>query len=347
MPAIKNDTPEVTVVLPYRNASTTLPRAIGSILNQSLSALELLLIDDKSSDNSPHICREYAATDSRIHLLDSPEPHGLVAALNHGISEARAPWIARMDADDISLPNRLQRQWIYMKEHRELQACGCGIEIIPDPDDPNARVAGGFLRYRDWLNELVEPEAIHRERFIESPIAHPTAFYSRAAIIKAGSYRDTPWAEDYDLWLRLLEGGTVIGKVPEILLHWSDPPNRLTRTAPRYHNHQFLAAKGHFLARLPGVGQKRLHICGAGPTGKRLARILRRLDIQTHAFHDVHPRRIGQTIQGAPVLPHDSFPPAGETVLLAAIGQPESRPPVRSLARSAGYVEGCDFFVIS
>lgn len=347
MHATEHDPPLVSVVLPHRNAGTTLGRSIRSILDQTMGNIELLLIDDFSTDQSADICREFAASDRRISNLRSPHPHGLVAALNHGISRSRAPWVARMDADDFSLPHRLEAQHNFMMKNPQLIACGCCIDMLPDPVDPNAHVAGGFLRYRDWLNTLVDPEAIHRERFIESPIVHPTAFLSRTAIVAAGCYRDMPWAEDYDLWLRLLQQGPVIGKVPEVLSHWSDPPDRLTRTDPRYHHHQFLAAKAHFIARLPNITNRRLHICGAGPTGKRLARCLREHGLTIHAFHDVHPRRVGETIHGAPVLPHDKFPPAGEVLLLAAIGQPDARPLVRSLAHRAGYTEGHDFLIVS
>lgn len=347
MHATKHDTPLVSVVLPYRNAAPTLEAATASILNQTLHSIEILLIDDASGDDSPRIACQLSQQDQRVRLLTSPPPHGLVPSLNHGLREARAPFLARMDADDLSSPTRLEKQLLYMEQHPALAACGCGVHIIPDPTDPNHRVAGGFLRYQEWINSLTDPMDIRRERFIESPIAHPTAFFRADQLRNIGCYHDTTWPEDYDLWLRFLETGPVLGKVPETLLQWSDGATRLSRADPRYARPRFMAARAYYLTRLPDIEKQRIHICGAGPTGKLLARLLKGLGRTIHAFHDVHPRRVGATIQGIPVLPHDQFPPAGNTLLLAAVGQPQSRPLVRTLATEAGYTEGTDFYIVS
>lgn len=331
--------PLVSVLLPYRDASATLAEAVHSIRRQSLENFELLLIDDGSTDGSGEAARALAQEDRRIRLLETVPPGGLVSALNLGIDRARAPYLARMDADDAALPRRLELQWAFLEEHPALTGCGSAVRIT-------GPAGGGFRRYEQWQNTLLDPEAIHRERFIESPLVHPTAFLRTGRIRALGGYRDMGWAEDYDLWLRILEEGPLLGKLPGILLHWRDSLERLTRSDGRYSLDRFQALRAGFIARLEATRRRGVAICGAGPTGKGLARHLLGRGVVIHAFHDVHPRRLGGRIQGIPVrAPEDFVTP--RPVLLGAVGIPQEREAIRALAKQGGYVEGGDFFLVS
>ena len=127
----------------------------------------------------------------------------------------------------------------------------------------------------------------------------------RELLEAAGGYADPPWAEDYDLWLRLLEQGYRLGKVPEVLLDWLDGPNRATRSIERYSIARFQEAKAHYLARIGHVRETGVVLCGAGPTGKDMAARLRRHGIAVHAFLEVNVRQIGNRIGGVPVLASD------------------------------------------
>lgn len=342
--------PRVSIVLPVRDAEATLPRALESCLAQTYSDFELLVIDDGSRDGSAAVAREAAVSDGRVLLLDAPVPGGLVPALRAGCAAAHGELIARMDADDVAHPERLAEQVRFLDAHPEIAACGCGVRIVrrgergePLPADP------GFQRYEAWINALTAPEAIARDRFVESPLVHPSVVMRRAALEAVGGYRDPGWAEDYDLWLRLLEGDYRLAKVPRVLLEWSDGPARLTRTDARYAPASFLCAKAHYLARLDGVAARGVMISGAGPTGKRLAALLREAGVRVHAFLDPHPRRIGGRIGGVPVLSEEAIPEAGAAapVQLGAVGQPGGRARVEGLMVARGYQAGVDYFSVA
>ena len=127
-------------------------------------------------------------------------------------------------------------------------------------------------RYATWLNALCTPDAIRDALFVESPIAHPTAVITRAALDGVGGYRDTGGPEDYDLWLRLLLAGHRAAKVPEVLLSWRDSPRRLSRVDPRYHRRRFFATKVEHFARCSAAPARRCRSAApAAPAGAGLA----------------------------------------------------------------------------
>jgi hypothetical protein len=200
-------------------------------------------------------------------------------------------------------------------------------------------------RYVDWVNGLHTPEDVLRERFVECPLVQPSLMLRREALVAAGGYRETDWAEDHDLFLRMLEKGLRFGKVDDLVLDWRDSATRLTRTHPAYTEEQVWKMKAHYLARLPEVQEQGVAICGAGPIGKRLAKLLREKGALVHGFFEVNPRRIGAQIGGVPVAGPEEFGTRWrEAVLLSAVGVEGGRERVRALAVGAGYLEGAGFW---
>ncbi len=330
--------PRISIVMPFRNAAATLPEALASVRAQVFADWELLAVDDHSTDGSAAIVCELAATDPRIRLISSECLKGVVGASVTAGSAARADWLARMDADDVSYPDRLNRQFEMTVHHPDWDVIGCGVEILTP-------LGEGMIRHVEWVNSLRKPEEISNARFIENPLVHPSALMRRAAVEAAGGYREVPWAEDHDLFLRMLERGSVFGKVPETLLQWRDSPGRLTRSDPRYGDACRHRMRAHFLSRMATVRERGVAIAGAGPIGKTLAVELQAKGVAVRGFFDVHPRRIGETIHGAEVAGLDQFGRRWrEAVLLSAVGVPGGREEVAGLAEKAGYVEGMDFW---
>ncbi len=199
--------PTVSVLLPVWNGEAFLEQAMESILRQTLSSFELIVIDDGSTDQSAAIAEGYAVDDDRIRVLRCPH-RGFSATLNAGIATVRGEYIARMDADDISVPERLQKQVAYLDAHPECVAVGAWIEVIDE--------AGRHLGLKTYVttHDEISAAMLHGA----SPIAHPTIVLRRAVLRAAGGYdaRCYP-SEDLNLWFRLGESGE-LSNLGEVLL---------------------------------------------------------------------------------------------------------------------------------
>lgn len=202
--------PAVSVLLPVYNASEFLREALDSLIVQTFEDFEVIAVDDGSTDDSLEILREYAQRDHRFRVLSRPNT-GIVGALNDGLAVARAPLIARMDADDISRPERFARQVAFMNEHKQVIALGTWVAMT-------------------WVNGLPiytyrtppKHQEIAHQLLIGNggAIIHPSAVFRREALEVGGGYREKAlWYEDFDLYLRLLECGE-LANLPEVLLDY-------------------------------------------------------------------------------------------------------------------------------
>jgi len=199
--------PEISVLLPVYNAAKFVEAAVLSVLAQSFSDFELIIIDDGSTDGSGPLLQALAATDKRIRLVQR-ENRGLIATLNEGIALAKAPLLARMDADDVSLPERLAIQVSRMRVEPDLVALGGGIQYMD--------AAGRLGRAVPYPSGKAVDEAL----LWGAPLAHPAVMLRTHAVREAGGYPALfPHAEDYALWLRLRENGR-IDNVPQTLLRY-------------------------------------------------------------------------------------------------------------------------------
>jgi GT2 family glycosyltransferase len=337
-------TPHVSVLLPARNAADTLGEALDSLQAQSLVDWECVLVDDGSTDGTGALAAAYARRDARFRLLARAAPAGIVAALNEAAALARAPLLARQDADDRAHPDRLARTVDCLTRDASLGAVACGVELFP----PEA-VTPGMCAYAAWLNGLVSPMHIEREIWVESPLPHPAVIMRRAAFESCGGYREGDWPEDYDLWLRMHCAGWRFAKVPEVLYSWRHHARRLTLVDPRYRPEAFLECKlQHVAPRLLG---RAVLIWGAGRDGKRLARGLRRHGVEPVAFVDIDPGKISGTRLGLPVLapmalasgsipPHlAARTPHARPMVLAAVGTRGARGLIRAQLRELGWSE--------
>ncbi len=179
---------------------------------------------------------------------------------------------------------------------------GCRVALV---GAPGTAPGGGMRAYVEWQNALLDQEAMARDRFVESPLVHPSVAMRTEALRRLGGWRDFDGPEDYDLWLRAFDVGLRFAKLAEALVEWHDSPRRLTRTDPRYAPGRFLALKLEVLARGPLAGGRAAVVWGAGPVGKSWSRTLRAAGHEVRAFVEVDPRKIGARIHGAPVVAVD------------------------------------------
>jgi glycosyltransferase involved in cell wall biosynthesis len=328
------------VLLPCRDAAATLDAALESLVHQTFSAFEVVAVDDGSGDGTPACLDAWAARDARIRVARTAGG-GIVAALTRAAALARGTLLARMDTDDVAHPERFAAQTALLDANPRIAACGTGVRYFP-----RAAVRDGARRYERWINGVVTPEEIDRDLFVECPLPHPTVMMRRAAFEVVGGYRDTPWPEDYDLVFRLRGAGFALAKVPEILLDWRESAGRLSRVDPRYAPEAFQRCKAHYLGPLR-AGARPIVVWGAGPVGKSFARALIEASHTVAAFVEVNPRKLGQTVHGAPVVPPAAVADYRGCYVVAAVGQPGARDEIRAQLTNAGLWEPDDFCAVA
>jgi glycosyltransferase involved in cell wall biosynthesis len=269
----------------------------------------------------------------------------VVGALNCALREARGTFIARMDADDESQPDRLSRQTRFLDDHPEIGLVGCQVEF------GGSRLhACGYALHVDWINSLVEPEEIELNRFVESPFAHPSVMFRRELLELYGAYQPGDYPEDYELWLRWLDAGVRMAKVRAVLLTWNDSPRRLSRNDSRYGPDAFYRCKALYLARWLRKHvdpTRRLIVWGAGRPTRKRAEHLRTHGLTVSAYIDIDAKKIGRVLSGCPVLSPDQIPDPGESFVLCYVAKRGARELARAHLRARGFVEGRDFLMVA
>ena len=258
--------PKISVLLPCYNAAATLEPTLESIAAQTLTDFEVIAVDDGSTDETAAILAGWAEGDPRFYCLSLAHA-GIIPALNAGLEQCAAEYVARMDADDLMHPTWLEKQAAYLDQHPETALVSSLVAGFPAGE-----LRQGFQIYIEWLNTLTTHAEICREIFVESPLCHPTVTFRKQVVLELGGYEERGWAEDYDLWLRMYLAGMQFAKIPETLVEWREHPKRLTRTDSRYSLENFLRAKAHYLAQGPLAERDEVIIWGPGTHGKRLSK---------------------------------------------------------------------------
>ncbi|MCE5228859.1 glycosyltransferase [bacterium] len=204
--------PVISVIMSVHNGAAWLGESIGSILGQTFGDFEFIIVNDGSTDESPRILKEYASRDPRIILLNNEKNIGLMRSLNKGLDHARGCFIARMDSDDVSLPNRFQKQIRWFGDHPSASVVSTFVRRVD--------VNGRYLGY--WMDDLVATDTASIKRTLpyRNCIAHPSIMI-RSEVLRKFRYNEKiSLYEDYELWLRIASAGYEFHKVPEVLLNY-------------------------------------------------------------------------------------------------------------------------------
>jgi glycosyltransferase involved in cell wall biosynthesis len=215
--------PLVSVVLPVYDGAGTIGRAVQSILAQTYGNFELIVVNDGSADRTPEILGAF--DDERVRVLNQ-ENRGLVASLNRGIEASRGKYVARMDADDVALPARFERQVEFMEKNPAVGVVGSAIRrVYPD----------GSSRIR---RRPLDSEGIRRNIVRICPFTHSTVMIRKEVFGKAGLYDAAKdgsrglLVEDYDLWVRILAAGYELANLPDVLTEYYEEPGSILRSRP-------------------------------------------------------------------------------------------------------------------
>lgn len=325
----------VSILLPARNAAATLPACLRSLARQTETRWECVIVDDGSTDHTRAMAVEASRRDSRFRVVSTTHG-GLISALNEGLRHCGAPYIARMDADDVMHKNRLAAQIHMLDAERGLSGVGCHVRIFP-----RASMSARLCEYEAWLNSLRSADDVARDAFVECPIAHPSLMMRREMAVLG--YADRGWPEDYDLVLRALNAGMRIGNVPRRLMWWRDHTERLSRTDQRYDLARFVACKAHHLATDFLSNRDTYILWGYGSTGKALRQALGALGKAPSHVVDVKPTRLGQRIHDAPVIPPDTLKGLRGHRVVVSVARVGPRSEIREAMATMGLVERQDY----
>lgn len=182
--------PAISVIMPAYNCEAFIRESVESILSQTFTDFEFFIIDDASTDRTVEIIKEY--NDTRINLIVKPANTGYTDSLNMAIKFAKGKYIARMDADDISLPDRLSRQYDYLRQHDDVGICGTNITFFGSKS--------GLSKYLENHSDII------KNLGFSCPFAHPTVMMQKKIFTEHALYYDKNFepAEDYDLWIKIL-----------------------------------------------------------------------------------------------------------------------------------------------
>ncbi len=249
--------PLVTVLMPVYNGEKYLKDAIQSILQQTYTNFELLIINDGSTDTSVAIIKSF--TDPRIRLLENPTNLGFAATLNRGIKESQGIYIARIDADDIAMPLRLQKQVAYLDNHADVGLIGSAASVIDETDKLNGVT---------WRSNA-SSEEIPVILLFHNYFTHSSVMVRKNALPEDGYRNEFRPAEDYDLWIRIAQKWK-LKNLPEVLVHYRINTLGMTQTedsAKSLHVNEIVTRELQTLGITPSPEELTIHRTNFGYTG--------------------------------------------------------------------------------
>ncbi len=333
-----NNLHRVTVLLPFYRVDSGFSHAIESICNQTFTDWRLLLVNNNADETGLRIAREWMEQDARIAMVDE-SVQGIAHALNKGLAVSKSEYVARMDADDISLPNRLQLQVDYLDNHPDVDAVSTQTRF-----ESSLAENRGYALFVEWQNSIISPEAHALSRFVESPIAHPSIMFRKTLIDHYGPYDTGPVPEDYELWLRWMGHGIRFYKIPIPLVVWNDHEQRLSRNHENYSREAFYQVKCKYLAKwiLETVPKdKKVVVCGSSKIGRKRADLLSEHGVEVYGFTDVK-KRPNRQVRFIPYQTIHSPEPWFLVNFIAKRGVGES---ITNHFQQLGFITGRDFIM--
>lgn len=331
--------PQVSVILPFFNSEHTVSRAIESILCQTYKDFELVLIDNNSSDKSLEIANKFASENKNVILLHETR-QGVAYASNTGMEYSDSKYLARMDADDFSYPERLEKQVKFLEDNPGIDLVGTRVKYVGSVENE------GFRSFVDRINLVCSCEEIFLNRFTELQIVNPSIMFRKSTASKFGLYKSGNFPEDYEFFLRWLDAGCKMEKLTDVLLDWNDSAKRLTRTSQNYSVEAFYEIKTPFLVnflRKINPYFPKVVIWGAGKKSKKRAELLLDFGIEIEFYIDVSAKK--QKVENCII--YKDLPENGNFFILSYVGNRGVAEQIREFLIGKKYSEGVNFLLVS
>lgn len=331
---------KVSILMPVFNAEKTLVECLDSILAQTLEEIELVAVNDNSTDRSVEVLRSY--NDSRITVIENQQK-GIVSALNLGLQSCRSDLVARMDADDVMYVERLKKQFAVMTDDASITLCATQARKFPEEI-----INAGYIEYMRWQNACLSSQDIENQIYIESPFAHPSVMFRKDRVMDLGAYKEGEFPEDYELWLRLFDAGEHMMKLDEVLIGWRESDHRLSRTSSRYSDAAFDYLRAKYLAKDQRLQGREIVFWGAGRKTRQRTKYLIDRGIKPVAWIDIDNKKIGKEYHGAKIFSPDWLQRVdARPFVLNYVRNHGVRDLCRQYLDEAGYVMGRDYLDVA
>lgn len=281
----------VSILTPYKNTSPFLPECLESIISQTYTNWELLIVDDHSSDDSLEIVTSFSKRDARIKPLKN-KGHGIIDALRTALEASKGSFVTRMDSDDIMTHNKLEKMTSQLVVKGAKNVALGLVKYFSEEG-----ISEGYEKYETWLNNLTKTGSNYQELYKECVIPSPCWMVYRDDLLQCGAFEEDRYPEDYDLTFRFYEHGLNCLPSETVLHYWRDYDSRTSRNHEHYAQNHFLELKMHYFLKLHYDAERPLTVWGAGKKGKIVADYLIERNVDFNWICD-NPKKIGKHIYG-------------------------------------------------
>ncbi len=327
----------VSILVPFKNTAEFLTECLDSILAQSFTKWELLIVDDHSTDNSYDVVLAFAERESRIKLFKN-DGFGIILALRKAFEQSTGEFITRMDSDDRMPPNKLELMLKDLQKYGKRHVA-LGLVTYFSKDG----IGDGYKSYEEWLNRLTKSGNNYSEIYKECVIPSPCWMLHRTDLERCDAFNPEIYPEDYDLAFRFYKHNIKCIPTQNILHYWRDHKNRASRTDDHYAENNFLELKTDYFIELDYNPNRPLAIWGAGQKGKKIAKLLRSKNINFQWFCD-NPKKIGKNIYDVLLENYHVLSKVNNPQIIIAVANTEEQETIVEYLNGLGLVAGEDYY---
>lgn len=319
--------PQVSILMPVKNAMPYLTECLESIVAQSYQEWQLIAINDHSADGSRALLKTYAAKDARITTYDN-NGKGIIDALRLAYTHSDGHYITRMDADDIMRADKLQVLINNLKRRGKGYLAVGQVEYFSE-----TTLGEGYKKYADWLNGLTALGSNFDDLYRECVIPSPCWMVHREDLDRIGAFSSDRYPEDYDLTFRMYQGGLKCIPCHEPIHLWRDHGERSSRNDDNYSDNRFLDIKLHHFIGHDHNPSRPLVIWGAGRKGKQIVKSIQQRVNDLYWICD-NPNKIGHNIYGLILSSPELITQLTQAQIIIAVANPEEQERILQMMRS-------------
>ena len=329
--------PLISILIPFKNTEDYLSECLDSILLQTYSNWELLIVDDHSTDSSYSLVKSYANKDSRITLLQN-EGKGIIEALKTAFKHAKGEYITRMDSDDVMASEKLDVLLNHLQVKGKKHVATGLVRYFSEQG-----ISDGYRKYETWLNQLTIQGANYSDIYKECVIPSPCWMLHRDDLLVIDAFNPTRYPEDYDLTFRFYKQHYTVIPCDKVLHHWRDYGTRASRTDANYAENSFIDIKLHYFLDIDYNNSRPLVVWGAGQKGKTIAKKLIAKQIPFIWICD-NPKKIGKHIYEQELKPFRYLEQLKQPQSIVSVANPTEQEIIKAYFKTQNSYPMQDYF---